>query len=65
MAPRIAAFAEHDVFDALSRLYFDTALSAHPNTLTALRRIAPLEQILFGSDWPFTPEFGVARGSSC
>jgi predicted TIM-barrel fold metal-dependent hydrolase len=26
----------------------------------ALRRIAPISQILFGSDWPFTPEIGVA-----
>lgn len=26
-----------------------------------LRRIAPITQILFGSDWPFSPEFGVER----
>jgi predicted TIM-barrel fold metal-dependent hydrolase len=30
--------------------------------LAALRRIAPITQILYGSDWPFTPEAGVARG---
>jgi predicted TIM-barrel fold metal-dependent hydrolase len=30
-------------------------------SLSGLRRLAPLTQILFGSDWPFTPEMGVAR----
>jgi 6-methylsalicylate decarboxylase len=69
---RIAAFAavpfieprpasEAEVFEALERLYYDLALSAHPVPFAALRAIAPITQILFGSDWPFTPEVGVAR----
>jgi len=69
---RIAAFAnlpfieprpasEAEVFETLERLYYDIALSAHPAPFAALRRIAPIAQILFGSDWPFTPEAGVAR----
>ena len=69
---RIAAFAavpfieprpasEAEVFETLERLYYDLALSAHPVPLAALRAIAPITQILFGSDWPFTPEAGVAR----
>jgi predicted TIM-barrel fold metal-dependent hydrolase len=69
---RIAAFAnvpfieprptsEAEVFETLERLYYDVALSAHPAPFAALRRIAPITQILFGSDWPFTPEPGVAR----
>jgi 6-methylsalicylate decarboxylase len=49
------------VFETLERLYYDVALSAHPVPFAALRRIAPITQILFGSDWPFTPEPGVAR----
>ena len=69
---RIAAFAglpfieprpasEAEVFETLERLYYDVALSAHPVPFAALRRIAPITQILFGSDWPFTPEAGVVR----
>lgn len=69
---RIAAFAglpliarrpasEAEVFETLARLYYDVALSAHPVPFAGLRRIAPIGQILFGSDWPFTPEAGVAR----
>ncbi|HEY2070352.1 MAG TPA: amidohydrolase family protein [Rhizomicrobium sp.] len=72
LVARIAAFAnlpiieprpssEQEVFETLARLYYDVALSAHPVPLAALRRLAPIGQILFGSDWPFTPEFGVAR----
>jgi predicted TIM-barrel fold metal-dependent hydrolase len=72
---RIAAFAnlpiieprpasEAEVFETLAGLYYDVALSAHPVPFAALRRIAPITQILFGSDWPFTPEPGVARNLS-
>src|ERR1700677_1818815 len=72
LVARIAAFAgvpfiaprptsEAEVFETLERLYYDVALSAHPVPFAALRRIAPITQILFGSDWPFTPEPGVAR----
>jgi predicted TIM-barrel fold metal-dependent hydrolase len=72
LAARIAAFAnlpflrprpesEAEVFEVLARLYYDLALAAHPTTLAGLRALAPLSQMVFGSDWPFTPEFGVAR----
>ncbi len=72
LVARIAAFAnlpiieprpasEQEVFETLACLYYDIALSAHPIPLAALRRLAPITQILFGSDWPFTPEMGVAR----
>ncbi|PZQ65399.1 MAG: amidohydrolase [Phenylobacterium zucineum] len=71
LAARIAAFAnlpfinprpasEAEVFETLERLYYDVALSGHPVAFAGLRRIAPVSQILFGSDWPFTPEIGVA-----
>jgi len=58
IARRPASDAE--VFETLARLYYDLALSTHPVPLAALLRIAPISQLLFGSDWPFTPEVGVA-----
>jgi predicted TIM-barrel fold metal-dependent hydrolase len=72
LVARIAAFAnlpiierrpasEQEVFETLERLYYDVALSAHPIPLAGLRRLAPISQILFGSDWPFSPEPAVAR----
>ena len=56
--------SEEEVFETLKTLYYDVALSAHPVPFEGLRRIAPVTQILFGSDWPFTPEFGVERNIS-
>lgn len=72
LAARIAAFAnlpfitprpvsEQEAFEALQGLYYDVALAGHPMAFGALRGLAPIGQILFGSDWPFTPELGVAR----
>jgi predicted TIM-barrel fold metal-dependent hydrolase len=72
LVARIAMFAnapfiqqrpasEEEVFETLQRLYYDVALSAHPIPLAGLRRLAPISQILFGSDWPFLPEPVVAR----
>lgn len=72
LAARIAAFAnlpfiaprpvsEEEAFETLKGLYYDLALSAHPLPFGALRALTPLGHILFGSDWPFTPEAGVAR----
>lgn len=72
LVARIAAFAnlpiitprpasEAEVFEILARLYYDVALSGHPVAFAGLRRLAPITQVLFGSDWPFTPEMGVAR----
>lgn len=72
LVARIAAFAnlpfitprpasEAEVFETLARLYYDVALSGHPVAFAGLRRLAPVSQLLFGSDWPFTPEPGVAR----
>lgn len=60
--PRPAS--EQEVFETLARLYYDVALSGHAVPFAALRAIAPMSQILFGSDWPFTPDFGVARNVS-
>lgn len=57
--PRPASEAE--VFETLARLYYDVALSGHAVPFNALRAIAPMTQILFASDWPFTPDFSVAR----
>lgn len=38
-----------------ARFYVDTALSTGPATFAALRKVVPLHQILFGTDFPFGP----------
>jgi predicted TIM-barrel fold metal-dependent hydrolase len=37
----------------LQKFYYDTAGSTNPVTLGALRKMVPLSQILFGTDFPF------------
>jgi predicted TIM-barrel fold metal-dependent hydrolase len=38
---------------ATKNLYYDTALNPAPAAMQPLRRVAPLDRIVFGSDWPF------------
>mgnify|MGYP006272375371 CR=1 FL=1 len=39
--------------EALSAFYYDTAQSANPVALGALKAVVPPERVLFGSDFPF------------
>jgi len=47
-----------DLLDELRRFYFDTALST-PAALPSLIAFASPGHVLFGSDWPFAPDFVV------
>jgi predicted TIM-barrel fold metal-dependent hydrolase len=63
VADRITAFAtalpeSHgaDVPAQLARLYFDLAGMPLPHQLPSLLALAGTDRLLYGSDWPFTPE---------
>jgi predicted TIM-barrel fold metal-dependent hydrolase len=45
----------------MRRFYCDTAGAANAHAVPALRELVPVTQILFGGDFPFTPEPAVAR----
>jgi predicted TIM-barrel fold metal-dependent hydrolase len=51
--PALAANASRSVFEYLARQYFDTGLSNNLAALTSTRLIAPLEHVVYGSDWPY------------
>lgn len=72
LAARLAMFAEMPIIaprpagaqalmEQLGDLHYDLAASAHPAMFAALREVVPMSQLLFGSDWPFTPDVGVQR----
>jgi 6-methylsalicylate decarboxylase len=45
----------------MRRFYCDTAGSANAHAIPSLRQLIPVTQMLFGSDFPFTPEASVER----
>jgi len=47
--------APDEVFGQLRKLYFDLAGFPVPRLLPALLSIADPDKLLYGSDWPFTP----------
>jgi len=53
--------ASADLMDEVKGLYFDVAHAAYPAPLSALKKIVPVPQILFGSDYPIVP-FPVSEG---
>lgn len=42
-----------EALQALARFYYDTALSVMPQQIDALRAVAPITQVLYGTDFPF------------
>jgi predicted TIM-barrel fold metal-dependent hydrolase len=58
------AKAPPETLKALAGLHYDTALSAAPHQIAALRAIAPISQIVYGTDFPFAPAFAVHMGEA-
>jgi predicted TIM-barrel fold metal-dependent hydrolase len=44
----------------IASFYYDLAISAHENTIGALRHISSLQNVLFACDWPFAPPPAIA-----
>lgn len=53
--------ATADVMEQIRNLYFDVAHASYPAPFSALTKVVPLSQILFGSDYPIVP-FPVTEG---
>jgi predicted TIM-barrel fold metal-dependent hydrolase len=50
---RLEQLSGADIYARLGRFWYDNALSPTAETLTCLSAVAPPNQIVFGSDWPF------------
>jgi predicted TIM-barrel fold metal-dependent hydrolase len=44
------------ILSQMRRFWYETALSAGPQTFGSLKAVAARDQILFGSDWPYCPD---------
>ena len=47
------ALMPNGVMHELKKFYYDTAQGNHPGALDALMRLAPVSQVLYGTDFPF------------
>ena len=43
----------------VANFYYDLAISAHPNSIGALRGVTNMDHVLFACDWPFAPDMAV------
>jgi predicted TIM-barrel fold metal-dependent hydrolase len=60
LTARVSGYDGRNVIPLLQRLYYDTALSTSDSPLGLLADLAGTDHILFGSDFPFAPEFVMA-----
>jgi 6-methylsalicylate decarboxylase len=51
----LPSWTPDEIYEKMSRFWYDTALSPGRATMGALREVAAPDRILFGSDWPFAP----------
>jgi predicted TIM-barrel fold metal-dependent hydrolase len=61
MLPRTSDLRPDEVFSELRRIFYDVAGFALPRLLPALLEITDHSHLLYGSDWPHSPEPVVAR----
>jgi predicted TIM-barrel fold metal-dependent hydrolase len=53
---RLRQFSREEIFGLLKRFWYDNALSPGAQTWGCLENVASMDQIVFGSDWPFANE---------
>ena len=53
---------EHSMLDEVRKFHYDTGHSNNTRTLTALKQIIPVSQILFGTDYPYTRVLDETKG---
>jgi predicted TIM-barrel fold metal-dependent hydrolase len=54
-ARNVDQFAPDGIEAELKRLYYDTANATHPAPMSALLKLVPESQVMFGSDYPYVP----------
>lgn len=60
-SPSFPDWKPDDITALLKRFWIDTALSCAPGPVRCWKDFVPMNQVLFGSDWPFAPAKKVAQ----
>jgi 6-methylsalicylate decarboxylase len=53
--PEAGRHAPAGALEYLARMYYDTGLADNDVELAAMALVAPVEKIVFGTDWPYAP----------
>jgi predicted TIM-barrel fold metal-dependent hydrolase len=51
--PQLAAQFPQGFLGAASKFYYDTAQTSNPSAMSALKKIIPVSQVVFGTDFPY------------
>jgi len=62
LVPASAPLFPEGVLPELQRFHYDTAQTANPAAMSALTKVIPLSQIVFGSDFPYRTSFDHVKG---
>jgi predicted TIM-barrel fold metal-dependent hydrolase len=62
LVPAVAPRFPDGVAAELRRFWYDTAQTANPAALSALTKVVPVEQIVFGTDFPYRTSLDHVRG---
>ncbi|GAB4338804.1 MAG: amidohydrolase family protein [Candidatus Abyssubacteria bacterium] len=53
--------APSGVYESLKRFYYDTAMAANPGAFASLTELVGHDRIVFGSDYPYMPDFAIGE----
>jgi predicted TIM-barrel fold metal-dependent hydrolase len=62
LVPSVAPGFPDGVAAELRRFWYDTAQTANPAAMSALTKLVPVEQIVFGTDYPYRTSLDHVRG---
>ena len=61
--PGLAEAAPSGVYESLKRFHYDTAMASNPGTFSSLTDLVGPDRIVFGTDYPYMPDFAIGEFS--
>ena len=59
--PGLGKAAPSGVYESLGRFHYDTAMASNPGTFGSLMELVGPERIVFGTDYPYMPDFAIGE----
>jgi predicted TIM-barrel fold metal-dependent hydrolase len=59
--PGLSEVAPSGVYESLKHFYYDTAMAANPGSFASLTQLVDPSRILFGTDYPYMPDYSIGE----